>query len=93
MAEGGALNPFACATIPLAGWLSAGRRWMVKDGRVMQIGTPEDIVTAPADDCVADLVAGVSRLSLVTAARILQPINGSGGDLSAVPPRGADGHA
>jgi glycine betaine/proline transport system ATP-binding protein len=58
---------------------------IMKDGRVVQIGTPEDIVTAPADDYVADFVAGVSRLSLVTAARIMQPINGSGGDLSAAP--------
>ncbi|HEY9344147.1 MAG TPA: glycine betaine/L-proline ABC transporter ATP-binding protein, partial [Inquilinus sp.] len=58
---------------------------IMKDGRVVQIGTPEDIVTAPADGYVADFVAGVSRLSLVTAARIMQPINGSGGDLSAAP--------
>jgi glycine betaine/proline transport system ATP-binding protein len=58
---------------------------IMKDGRVVQIGTPEDIVTAPADDYVADFVAGVSRLSLVTAGRIMQPINGSGGDLSTAP--------
>ena len=48
---------------------------IMKDGRVIQIGTPEDIVTAPADPYVADFVAGVSRLSLVTAAKIMQPIN------------------
>jgi len=58
---------------------------IMKDGRVVQTGTPEDIVTAPADDYVADFVAGVSRLSLVTAARIMRPINGSGGDLSSAP--------
>jgi glycine betaine/proline transport system ATP-binding protein len=58
---------------------------IMKDGRVVQVGTPEDIVTAPADDYVADFVAGVSRLSLVTAARIMQPINGPGRDLSAAP--------
>ena len=54
---------------------------IMKDGRIVQIGTPEDIVTAPADDYVADFVAGVSRLTLVTAGRIMQPINGWSGDL------------
>jgi len=58
---------------------------IMKDGRIVQIGTPEDIVMAPADDYVADFVAGVSRLSLVTAARIMEPINGSGGELNAAP--------
>jgi glycine betaine/proline transport system ATP-binding protein len=58
---------------------------IMKDGRIVQTGTPEDIVMAPADDYVADFVAGVSRLSLVTAARIMQPINGSGGELDTAP--------
>ncbi len=46
---------------------------IMKDGVLVQIGTPEEIVTRPADDYVAEFVAGISKLDLVTAARIMQP--------------------
>ena len=46
---------------------------IMKDGEIVQIGTAEDIVTAPADDYVADFVAGISRLKLVSAGKIMQP--------------------
>ena len=48
---------------------------IMKDGRIVQIGTPEDIVTNPADDYVADFVAGISRLGLVTAQKIMKPVD------------------
>lgn len=44
---------------------------IMKDGEIVQIGTAEDIVTAPVDDYVADFVAGISRLKLVSAAKIM----------------------
>ncbi|WP_315980046.1 hypothetical protein [Aliamphritea spongicola] len=44
----------------------------MKDGRIIQIGTPEDIVTNPADDYVADFVASISRLKFVHAASLMQ---------------------
>ena len=44
---------------------------IMKDGEIVQIGTAEDIVTDPADDYVADFVAGISRLKLVSAAKIM----------------------
>lgn len=44
---------------------------IMKDGEIVQIGTAEDIVIAPADDYVADFVAGISRLKLVSAAKIM----------------------
>ena len=47
---------------------------IMKDGEIVQIGTAEDIVTAPADDYVADFVAGISRLKLVSAAKIMTDI-------------------
>ncbi|MCA2012227.1 glycine betaine/L-proline ABC transporter ATP-binding protein [Cereibacter sphaeroides] len=47
---------------------------IMKDGELVQIGTPEDIVTAPADAYVADFVAGISKLGLVTAAKIMEPV-------------------
>ena len=48
---------------------------IMKDGEIVQIGTAEDIVTAPADDYVADFVAGISRLKLVSAAKIMMDID------------------
>ena len=44
---------------------------IMNDGEIVQIGTAEDIVTAPADDYVADFVAGISRLKLVSASKIM----------------------
>ena len=48
---------------------------IMKDGVLVQIGTPEDIVTNPADNYVADFVAGISRLKLVRARTIMEPID------------------
>lgn len=47
---------------------------IMRDGRVIQIGTPEEIVMSPADDYVADFVAGISRLKIVRAHAVMQPI-------------------
>jgi glycine betaine/proline transport system ATP-binding protein len=47
---------------------------IMKDGVLVQIGTPEEIVTKPADDYVADFVAGISRLHLVYAHSVMRPL-------------------
>ena len=47
---------------------------IMRDGRVVQIGTPEEIVVNPSDDYVADFVKGISRLKVVQAKTIMQPI-------------------
>ncbi len=47
---------------------------IMKDGVLVQIGTPEQIVTEPADDYVAEFVGGISKLDLVTAAKVMQPL-------------------
>ena len=47
---------------------------IMKDGEIVQTGTPEDIVTKPADDYVADFVAGISKLKLVFAHTVMQPV-------------------
>ncbi|MGI9316906.1 MAG: quaternary amine ABC transporter ATP-binding protein, partial [bacterium] len=47
---------------------------IMRDGRIVQIGTAEDIVMNPADDYVADFVAGISRLKIVRAHAVMQPI-------------------
>ena len=48
---------------------------IMHDGKVVQIGTAEDIVMNPADDYVADFVAGISRLKIVRAHVVMQPID------------------
>ncbi|MGD8647088.1 MAG: glycine betaine/L-proline ABC transporter ATP-binding protein [Desulfobacterales bacterium] len=47
---------------------------IMNNGELVQIGSPEDIVTQPADDYVADFVAGISRLHLVYAPTIMYTI-------------------
>ncbi|MDX8503145.1 betaine/proline/choline family ABC transporter ATP-binding protein [Mesorhizobium sp. VK4C] len=47
---------------------------IMKDGRFVQVGTPEEIVTEPADEYVADFVKGISRVELVTARKIMKPV-------------------
>ncbi len=47
---------------------------IMRDGRVVQIGTPEEIVMHPADDYVADFVAGISRLKVVRAHAVMKPV-------------------
>ncbi|MBC8269998.1 MAG: betaine/proline/choline family ABC transporter ATP-binding protein [Rhodospirillaceae bacterium] len=48
---------------------------IMRDGRVVQIGTAEDIVMHPADDYVTDFVAGISRLKVVRAHAVMQPVD------------------
>ena len=48
---------------------------IMKDGRIVQIGTPEDIVTNPADDYVRDFVQNISKLKLVFAHTIQESIS------------------
>ena len=47
---------------------------IMRDGKVIQIGTPEEIVVSPADEYVADFVKGISRLKVVQAKTIMQSI-------------------
>ena len=48
---------------------------IMKDGRIVQIGTPEEIVSNPADDYVRDFVEGISKLKLVYAHSIMKPLD------------------
>jgi len=47
---------------------------IMRDGKLVQMGTAEDIVMNPADDYVADFVAGISRLKVVHADAVMQPL-------------------
>ena len=62
---------------------------IMKDGIIVQIGTPEEIVTNPVDDYVRDFVEGISTLKLIFAHTIMEKIDEyqlqQGDDLSKAP--------
>lgn len=45
---------------------------VMRDGRIVQIGTAEDILTNPTDDYVASFVQDVDRTRVLTASSIMQ---------------------
>ncbi|MEK9943211.1 MAG: glycine betaine/L-proline ABC transporter ATP-binding protein [Gammaproteobacteria bacterium] len=47
---------------------------IMRDGKVIQVGTPEEIIMNPANDYVADFVKGISRLEVVKARSIMAPL-------------------
>jgi glycine betaine/proline transport system ATP-binding protein len=46
---------------------------VMRDGALIQVGTPEDLVGAPADDYVADFVRDVPRVDVLTLRWIMRP--------------------
>ena len=46
---------------------------IMRNGEVVQIGTPEDIVTHPADDYVQEFVKDASPAKVLTAGSIMEP--------------------
>ncbi|GAB3576828.1 glycine betaine/L-proline ABC transporter ATP-binding protein [Leifsonia lichenia] len=47
---------------------------VMRDGRVVQIGTPEEILTDPANDYVESFVQDVDRARVLTAASVMEPV-------------------
>jgi glycine betaine/proline transport system ATP-binding protein len=61
-------------THDLAEALTLGDRIAVlRDGELVQLGTPEDLVGAPADGYVADFVRDVPRADVLTLRWIMRP--------------------
>ncbi|MBN9613027.1 MAG: betaine/proline/choline family ABC transporter ATP-binding protein, partial [Actinobacteria bacterium] len=46
---------------------------VMRDGRVVQVGTPNDILTDPANDYVAQFVQDVDRARVLTAGDVMEP--------------------
>ncbi|GAA2003864.1 betaine/proline/choline family ABC transporter ATP-binding protein [Brevibacterium samyangense] len=57
---------------------------VMRDGRMVQIGTSEEILTTPADDYVADFVKDVDRSRVLTAGSIMEPV-GASADTGSMP--------
>ncbi|CAM5386286.1 MULTISPECIES: quaternary amine ABC transporter ATP-binding protein [Streptomyces] len=49
---------------------------LMRDGRVVQLGTPEEIVGSPADDYVRDFVRDVPREQVLTVRTAMRPATG-----------------
>lgn len=46
---------------------------VMRDGRIVQMGTPEEILTDPANDYVAQFVQDVDRARVLTAGAVMEP--------------------
>ncbi|MBE0489844.1 MAG: glycine betaine/L-proline ABC transporter ATP-binding protein [Halomonas sp.] len=47
---------------------------LLKDGEIVQIGTPEEILTRPADDYVRRFIEGVDKSRILTAEHAMRPL-------------------
>jgi len=54
----------------------ADRIAIMKDGWIIQVGTPEELVTAPADDYVAEFTKDIPRAKVLSAASVMEPAGG-----------------
>ena len=53
----------------------ADRIAIMKDGEIIQIGTPEELVTNPATDYVAEFTRDVQRAKVISAGRLMRPVS------------------
>ncbi len=58
----------------------ADRMAIMKDGVIIQIGTPEELVTHPASDYVAEFTRDVSRAKVLSARSVMRPVDSEGGE-------------
>ena len=63
---------------------------IMKDGMMVQTGTAEEIILNPADDYVAEFVAGISRLHLVKAQSVMVPVSAYGLPVAGLARAGAE---
>ena len=55
----------------------ADRIAIMEQGRIVQIGSPEELILRPATDYVARFTKGVPRAKVVRAATVMRPANGT----------------
>ncbi|MCZ4353396.1 betaine/proline/choline family ABC transporter ATP-binding protein [Roseovarius aestuarii] len=56
---------------------------IMRNGAIVQTGTPEDIIMHPADDYVSEFVAGISRINLIRAHSLAKPLGDYAGTIPA----------
>ncbi len=55
----------------------ADRIGIMKDGRLIQLATPEEMVTNPVDSYVAEFSKNAPRERIITVRSVMEPLNGS----------------
>ncbi len=73
-------------THDLAEALKLGDRILImRDGEIIQIGSPDEVVGAPADDYVKDFTSDVPRSHVLTLKWVMRDLNADDGKSSDVP--------
>ncbi|WP_151525498.1 quaternary amine ABC transporter ATP-binding protein [Serinicoccus kebangsaanensis] len=62
---------------------------MMRDGRIEQVGTAQEILNAPVNRYVADFVQDVDRSRVLTASDIMEPLQGGAPEGAVVPAEAA----
>ncbi len=57
---------------------------IMEGGRIVQCGTPQEIFTKPANDYVAEFVAHMNPLGVLTAGDVMEPATGATGETVAI---------
>ena len=55
---------------------------IMEDGRILQCGSPQEIVLSPANDHVAKFVRHINPLSFLTARHVMRPLNYGNSNIS-----------
>jgi glycine betaine/proline transport system ATP-binding protein len=63
----------------------ADRIGIMKDGRLIQLCTPEEMITNPADDYVAEFTKDAPRAKLISARTAMAPVNGAADAARGIP--------
>ena len=58
---------------------------IMKDGEIVQIGTPEEIVANPVDQYVADFTEDVPRYKVLSAGKVMRPASGAANGREPIP--------
>lgn len=66
---------------------------IMRDGIIVQMGTPEDIIMQPADKYVADFVAGISRINLIRAHSLATTLDEARAQGVEIPKNAAEMHS
>ena len=58
---------------------------IMKDGEIVQVGTPQEIVAHPVNDYVREFTKDAPRIKVLTAKTIMQPLNDERHDYPTLP--------
>ena len=67
----------------------ADRIAIMRDGRIVQVGTAEELIVSPADDYVTEFTREAPRARILTARSVMRPINGARYFAGTVPAAGS----